>query len=249
MDKNKEIEDSVEFCKDIDEYYKENKSEQYTKAKKEYERINRKRLSEQMSNTAQKNMSVMEKSALFKQPAHKKAKASLFRQVTGILLCILAAVLLANIFQKYIGEETRVNGISMEDTLNDKDVVIIDKTAYKHTEPKRFDIIVFPANGEEYYIKRIIGLPGETVQIADGRIIINGSAIEENYGKEAMNTPGEAASPVALGREEYFVLGDNRNHSMDSRDKEVGLIKRSDIIGRVWFRIYPFHDFGKLKHK
>ena len=100
-----------------------------------------------------------------------------------------------------------------------------------------------------YYIKRIIGLPGETVQIADGTIYINGEVLEESYGREVMQDPGIAAEPITLGEDEYFVLGDNRNQSSDSRDPSVGLIHRDEIIGRAWLRIWPLNSFGILKHQ
>ena len=99
------------------------------------------------------------------------------------------------------------------------------------------------------YIKRIIGLPGETVQIRDGEIYIDGAILEEDYGKETMLTSGRAADQIQLGEDEYFVLGDNRNHSEDSRFDDVGNIERSEIIGRAFIRIWPFERFGLLKHQ
>ena len=103
---------------------------------------------------------------------------------------------------------------------------------------------------KEYYIKRIIGLPGETVQIDEnGNIYINGELLEENYGAETIQNPGRAAKPITLGDDEYFVMGDNRNNSKDSRSEEVGNVKRSQIIGRAWLRIWPLNKFGLLKHQ
>lgn len=93
-------------------------------------------------------------------------------------------------------------------------------------------------------------MPGETVQIDyDGNIYIDGEILEESYGKEVIKIPGEAAEPITLGEDEYFVMGDNRNNSMDSRDQSVGNIHRKDIIGRAWVRIWPFSKFGVLKHQ
>ncbi len=121
-------------------------------------------------------------------------------------------------------------------------------------DPERFDIIVFPFKYKEdtFYIKRIIGLPGETVQIdEEGKIYIDGEILEENYGREIIqsNTIGIAGEPILLGEDEYFVLGDNRNNSMDSRTEVVGNIKREEIIGRAWIRIWPLSDAGVLKHQ
>ena len=136
-------------------------------------------------------------------------------------------------------------------TLSDGDNLIVDKISYRFRDPERFEIIVFPFQYEEhtYYIKRIIGLPGETVQVIDGYVYINGEMLDENYGLEVMDDPGIAAEPITLGEDEYFVLGDNRNHSSDSRDPSVGVLHRDDIMGRAWIRIWPFDKFGVIKHE
>ena len=151
----------------------------------------------------------------------------------------------------FVGQRTRVDGRSMMNTLHDGDNLIVEKLSYRFSDPKRFDIIVFPPTGKkEYYIKRIIGLPGETVQIDEnGNIYINGELLEENYGAETIQNPGRAAKPITLGDDEYFVMGDNRNNSKDSRSEEVGNVKRSQIIGRAWLRIWPLNKFGLLKHQ
>lgn len=151
----------------------------------------------------------------------------------------------------FVGQRTRVDGRSMMNTLHDGDNLIVEKLSYRFSDPKRFDIIVFPPTGKkEYYIKRIIGLPGETVQIDEnGNIYINGELLKENYGAETIQNPGRAANPITLGDDEYFVMGDNRNNSKDSRSEEVGNVKRSQIIGRAWLRIWPLNKFGLLKHQ
>ena len=139
----------------------------------------------------------------------------------------------------------------MENTLEDGDNLIVDKITYRFHEPNRFDVIVFPYQytANTYYIKRVIGLPGETVMIdALGNIYINGELLSESYGKEAIKDPGMAANSIYLGSDEYFVLGDNRNNSSDSRDPSVGLIKRDQIIGRAWLRIFPFDKIGFVVH-
>ena len=100
-----------------------------------------------------------------------------------------------------------------------------------------------------YYIKRIIGLPGETVQVIDGYMYINGKKLDEHYGAEVMEDPGIAAEPIKLGDDEYFVLGDNRNHSSDSRVASVGVLTRDMLIGRAWVRIYPFNKIGVINHE
>lgn len=173
---------------------------------------------------------------------------------TGIyLLIVLLAVWLVITF---VGQRTMVEGASMEPSLYDNNQLIVDKISYVLGDPERFDIIVFPFDdGSEqgaYYIKRIIGMPGETVQIDEkGNIYIDGEKLEENYGKEIIESDnlGRAEEPVKLGEDEYFVMGDNRNNSMDSRFETVGNIRRKDIIGRAWFRIWPFSEFGFVSHK
>ncbi len=167
------------------------------------------------------------------------------------LLCVLGAVWLVITF---VGQRTEVEGASMEHTLHNGDNLIVDKLSYRFHDPERFDIIVFPFQFQDntYYIKRIIGLPGETVQIMeDGSIYINGEKLEENYGMEIIKpeTIGRAAEPIELGDDEYFVMGDNRNNSSDSRTDMVGNIKRENIIGKAWLRIWPISDFGVLQHQ
>ena len=124
--------------------------------------------------------------------------------------------------------------------------------SYRFHDPERFDIIVFPFRYKDntYYIKRIIGMPGETVQIRDGYVYIDGKRLTSDiYGKEKIKDPQTAAEPVTLGDDEYFVMGDNRNHSMDSRDPGVGVLTRKDLIGRAWVRIYPFDNIGVIRHE
>ncbi len=174
----------------------------------------------------------------------RKAVAKDILQNSIFLLAVLVITLL---LVRFVGQRTVVVGHSMETTLSDGDNLIVDKISYRFHAPERFDVIVFPFEGkdETYYIKRIIGLPGEDVRIdMDGNIYINGEILEEHYGVEVINDPGNALNGVHLGEDQYFVLGDNRNHSSDSRSNSVGLINRKDIIGRAWIRIFPFDKFG-----
>lgn len=152
---------------------------------------------------------------------------------------------------RYVGQRTQVNGSSMYPTLEDADSLIVDKLSYRFKDPERFDIIVFPYHYENntFYIKRIIGLPGETVQIRDGAVYINGEILDEDYGEDKMQESGTANEEIHLGEDEYFVLGDNRNASSDSRKSSVGNIKREEIIGRAFIRIWPLTRFGILKHR
>ena len=190
------------------------------------------------------------------QPALDKKKVeekdySLKREIISTVVYLLAVVALTFLFVQYVGQRTHVNGDSMNATLEDGDNLIVDKISYRFTDPDRFDIIVFPYQYQEktYYIKRIIGMPGETVQVKDGEIYINGEVLEESYGKEVMKYAGVAGDPITLGEDEYFVLGDNRNNSSDSRDPSVGNIKEDQIIGKAFIRIWPLNKFGILRHQ
>ena len=163
--------------------------------------------------------------------------------------CLLAAVFLINTF---VIQRTMVSGESMYPYLHDKDQLMMDKLSYRFHDPERIDIVVLPVvrdGKEEYYIKRIIGMPGETVQIKEGYIYIDGEQLEENYGAEAMMDAGRAAQEITLGDDEYFVLGDNRNKSDDSRYDNVGNLKRDKIVGRAWVRIWPFSRICVIKHQ
>ncbi|MDD5999259.1 MAG: signal peptidase I [Lachnospiraceae bacterium] len=150
----------------------------------------------------------------------------------------------------FVGQRTVVNGVSMYDTLNDGDNLWVDKFSYHFKDPQRFDIVVFPMyDGEEYFIKRIIGLPGETVRIDhQGNIYINGEKLEESYGYETIEPGmiGRAFDGVTLGDDEYFVMGDNRNESEDSRFDIVGNVKREDLMGKAVFRLWPIATFGTI---
>lgn len=181
----------------------------------------------------------------------ERTAKNMVKEVLSMALYIAVVLCITFLVVRYVGQRTQVDGHSMENTLFDGDNLIVDKISYRFTDPKRFDIIVFPYHYKEdtYYIKRIIGLPGETVQIRDGEIYIDGAILEEDYGKETMLTSGRATDQIQLGEDEYFVLGDNRNHSEDSRFDDVGNIERSEIIGRAFIRIWPFERFGLLKHQ
>ncbi len=176
---------------------------------------------------------------------------SIIKELLGWVVYILVIIGLTYLIITFVGQRTRVSGSSMETTLSDGDNLIVDKISFRFREPNRYEIIVFPYQYEEdtYYIKRIIGLPGETVQVQNGEVYINGQKLNEDYGNEPMQDPGIAEETITLGEDEYFVLGDNRNHSADSRDPSVGVLHRKDLLGRAWVRIWPFDKFGVIKHE
>ena len=169
------------------------------------------------------------------------------RSLVSLLICVVIALAAAFLITRFVAHHTSVEGSSMEETLHNKDQLIIEKVSYYFHEPERFDVIVFPYSDSVNYIKRIIGLPGERVKIQDGQIYINGSVLEESYGKEKIQDPGVAAKEIQLGTDEYFVLGDNRNNSEDSRFSDIGNINKKYIVGKIWFTVSPKNKIGFIK--
>ena len=179
---------------------------------------------------------------------------NLGKEILQIIILIVLAVFAARLINIFVGQRTEVSGPSMYDTLEDGDNLWVNKMAYHFQNPERFDIVIFPHEDEmtdsEYFIKRIIGLPGEKVRIDEnGTIYINDEPLEENYGYEVIDADmiERAKNNVVLGADEYFVMGDNRNNSMDSRTEEVGNIKREELVGKAVFRIWPLSKLGKIK--
>ena len=171
------------------------------------------------------------------------------RDILSTSLYLLIVVLISFLIVKYVAQRTEVIGSSMLPTLEDGNNLILDKISYRLHEPERFDVIVFPFRNRsgKNYIKRIIAMPGETVRIDEkGVIYINDEELIESYGREVINNPGNALMGITLGDDEYFVLGDNRNNSEDSRFSEVGKVYRSEMLGRAWFRIWPISDIGLI---
>lgn len=181
------------------------------------------------------------------KPFAKKAngKGLIYDLIFYVVLIFISLYILPN----YVIQRTIVDGASMENTILDGEHLFVEMVSYRFKELDRFDIVVFYPYGrdnEEYYVKRIIGLPGEGVQIVNDEIYINGSLLEENYGKEDWIEPGRGRELVILGEDEYFVMGDNRANSIDSRDSDVGNVSKENIGGKVIFRILPFNRMGTI---
>lgn len=169
----------------------------------------------------------------------------IIKAIVDIIVIVCAAFLMINFFF----DNTSITGHSMNNTLKNDDVMLVNKVAFKYRDPKRYDVIIFKpniGNVSDYYTKRIIGLPGETVQIVDGKVYIDGDVLKDDVIDEVIYNAGNAAKPIKLGYNEYFVLGDNRNNSDDSRFSNVGFVKYEDIIGMPWFVVYPFSSFGTV---
>ena len=177
--------------------------------------------------------------------AQSKLKTVLIWIVEIALVILLAAGVSSFFCRSIVVQEG-----SMEPTLKAGDRALINSAAYKLSSPRRGDIVVFRAEDDaksSLHIKRVIGLPGETVQIKGSTIYIDGKPLKENYGKDPIDYAGIAEKPIKLGDDEYFVLGDNREISRDSRYEEVGKVKRKNIEGRAVLRIYPFDKFGTFR--
>ena len=162
-----------------------------------------------------------------------------------VVTLVLAAMVGIMLFQTVTMQES-----SMEPTIAVGDRFFINRVVYKFSSPKRGDLIVFRTNASDdaaLHIRRVIGLPGETIQISGGRILIDGEAYKEGKDFPMISNPGLASSSITLESGEYFVLGDNRNNSEDSRYADIGMVKKRYIVGKIWFTCSPFEKLGFTK--
>ncbi|MCL6430176.1 MAG: signal peptidase I [Anaerolineae bacterium] len=167
--------------------------------------------------------------------------AGFFREVLETVLPAMVIVLVINMF---LAQATRVEGQSMEPSLHDNQRLIIEKVSYYVHPPRRGDIVVLklPNHRSDALIKRVIGLPGETVEIRDGVVLINGEPLDEPYLNQSTY---QGMPPRVVPEGEVFVLGDNRGFSNDSR--AFGFVPFSDIVGRAWFRYWPPSEIGPVR--
>jgi len=180
----------------------------------------------------------------------RRVNYDLLRDVLLWALQIAIVCFLAFVCVWYLGKRVSVIGDSMNPELKNGNVTLINKAVYSMGTPKRGDVIAFKPNGNEsshFYIKRIVGLPGETVEVQDGKIIVNGKNIKEKYKTTSIEEVGILSEPFTLGNNEYFVLGDDRQNSEDSRNADIGAVKRNEIAGKVWFVVSPGKTFGFVK--
>lgn len=181
----------------------------------------------------------------FHEKQKRKFNKNLFYEILSWISGIVVAVFLAFMLVMFFGIKTSMVGTSMEPVIYSGQNIYINKVAYNMTSPKRGDIIVFKPNGNKnshLYIKRVIGLPGETIQIINGKVYINGSVYSDDVAIDTKEA-GIATSEVQLDTDEYFVLGDNRTNSEDSRSANIGNVKTSMIEGKAWYKA----KFGKNK--
>ena len=191
---------------------------------------------------------------------YNRTKGFNLKGALDFVVFILIVVVVCFLFLRFVAVRSVVDGNSMVPTLNNGDNLIVEKVSYYFHAPERYDIIVFELSKENFdsigqeahkdihYVKRIIGLPGETVQVKDGFVFINGEKLESDiYGNELINKPYLAADPIVLGEDEYFVMGDNRNNSQDSRS--IGPVKKKQFLGRAFVLFFPFNRFSFITHQ
>lgn len=162
-------------------------------------------------------------------------------------ITIFLAVILVYVITNYVVSKCEVHSVSMENTLFEGDTILVDKIGYNIGEIERGDVICFKSyTAGENLIKRVVGLPGEMILIKYGSVYINGQKYEDDdYGPTEF--PGIAQEAFSLADDEYFVLGDNRDKSVDSRYAEIGNVKKKDVIGKAWLLYYPFNRFRIVK--
>ncbi|MCD7825436.1 MAG: signal peptidase I [Clostridiaceae bacterium] len=269
MYNEEEIADSLEFCRQIKEYYDlppekndENQKPQsleqnivkpefpVREAPNQGARMYSNHTLEELSNESGRRI-------IARRPTSESRGLQFINNIFILLVCVLLAYFVAAFLTHFVVYQTTVEGDSMEPALSDGDSILIQKVSYYLHSPERFDIVVFPVTRESdsensseltYYVKRVIGLPGEEVQIKNGKVYIDGELLEDdNYCLAEILDAGKAETPIQLEAGQYFVLGDNRNMSTDSRSDYVGLVKEENIVGRVCFCLWPFSHIGQIE--
>lgn len=167
----------------------------------------------------------------------KRVNSNLVRQIFSFIFIGMVSCLVAFVSVYCFGIKTNVIGISMNPTLKNGEEIFINRFIYFMSNPKKNDVIVFLPNGNDnshYYVKRIIGVPGDKVVITNGLIYVNDSLYEDEQKYDKIEDGGIATNGVILGEDEFFVLGDNRNNSEDSRSSNIGVVKKDYIKGKAW---------------
>ena len=180
----------------------------------------------------------------------KKINLPLVREVLSWIVEIVVVIGLAYVLVSFFGIRTNVVGQAMEQTLENDDDILVNKFAYIISKPKQGDVIVFLPNGNKkshYYVRRVVAVPGDTVQIKDGALYVNDELYKESTDVASMEDAGIASDAVKLEKDEYFVLGDNEESGEDSRSETIGVVKTDEIYGKVWFNVSSGEHFGFVK--
>ncbi|MCC8029077.1 MAG: signal peptidase I [Lachnospiraceae bacterium] len=194
-------------------------------------------------------MAILRKKGLSFRRRKKKASLSISKNIALFIVKILITLFIAFIVVYTVGMKVTVSGNSMESTVSDSDRVLVNRLIYSLSDPKSGDVIVFLPNGNEkshYYVKRVVAVPGDTVLIRDGVLYINGAMYDEED-TEAIVSAGLAEEEITVGDDEYFVLGDNRNSSEDSRYANIGNVKKEYIVGKAWFYFGSIRNMGRIQ--
>ena len=180
----------------------------------------------------------------------RKFNAPLFREILSWIIEVTVVIAMAYVVVSFWGFRTSVVGQAMEESLSNDDQILVNQFHYVLSDPKSGDVIVFRPNGNEkshYYVRRVIGVPGDTVQIKNGAVYVNGELYNETTDVASIEEAGMAVDPIELQEDEFFVLGDNRNNSEDSRYANIGNIKKKYIVGKAWFRLGTIGSLGFIK--
>lgn len=186
----------------------------------------------------------------FGKKRRKRMNYELLQEILGWVFQIVLVCFAAFLIVWFFGHKVSAIGDSMSPRLHNGDITLVNRLVYETRKPRRGEVIAFKPNGNEnshYYMRRVIGLPGETITYSDGKILINGEELKEKYDTTKIEEAGLLREPVTLKSTEYFVLGDDRQNSEDSRSENIGNVKKSDIAGKVWFVVSPMKHLGFVR--
>ena len=180
----------------------------------------------------------------------RKFNMPLFKEVMSWVIECAIVIFIAYTLVTFFGCRTTVVGNAMNDTLTNEEQILVNRFIYNVSSPKQGDVIAFLPNGNEkshYYVRRVVACPGDTIQIKEGVVYVNGEAYQEKITVATIEDAGVASEEIKLGDDEYFVLGDNRNNSEDSRLANIGNVKKSYIIGKAWFYFKSIGNMGFIQ--
>nr|WP_297934630.1 signal peptidase I [uncultured Lachnoclostridium sp.] len=236
MNEEDKVKESLEFCEDIYTYYEKKGEDEHL-----YSQYNKATQWKEEPVSYTEKYSEMKKIEQEEDASEEAEKQNFYyKEILPIILCVVVAFAVAKLLSAFVIQITVVHGDSMEATVSDKDKLFVGKLSYLNKKPERFDVIVFTKGDKTNLIKRVIGLPGEKVEIKKGVIYIDGKRLKEHYGLDPINPESEPLK-MELKADEYFVLGDNRSVSLDSRYSSIGAIREDEIIGKALVRVYPLN--------